>query len=352
MKGKSKNSILKSQDPVFYYETKITYQEKIAFRKRSKSEETGKAVKSGLKSYHTFLIDKKERIPEKICFEDYSHSNLKEFQFYLTDELNYANSTANQRISLIRGFLEYASDIDDTVMPFYLSSKKIHKLTVPDHPIEYYSEQQIKMMINAPDRRKKIGRRNCAILTIEYDAGLRIHEVPLLQLKDIHLKGKEPRIMVAGKGGTYLPVPLTDKSTEFLKKYIEEFHPDSNPEDPLFYRMYGKEKNAISVDTIDNIIAESIEKCKDSGIEFPERCVSHMIRKSRAMHLYERGVPLPHIQQLLRHRSINTTRGFYAFASLKTLRNSLEQADQAREGNKKKNWLDPETRKQLGEISK
>ena len=180
---------MKSKDPMFYYETKISYQEKEAYRKKSGSVETGKAVKSGLKSYHTFLIEKKNSVGEKICFEDYSKQNLKEYLFYLTDELKYANSTANQRLSLIRGLLEYAADLDDSVMPLYLSAKKIRKLTVPDKPIEYFSEQQIESMINAPDRKKKIGRRNCLILTIEYDCALRIHEVTLLQLRDVHLKG-------------------------------------------------------------------------------------------------------------------------------------------------------------------
>ena len=154
---------------------------------------------------------------------------------FLTDELKYANSTANQRLSLIRGLLEYAADLDDSVMPLYLSAKKIRKLTVPDKPIEYFSEQQIESMINAPDRKKKIGRRNCLILTIEYDCALRIHEVTLLQLRD---------------------------------------------------------------------------------------------------------------------KSLNTTSGFYAFATLKTLRHSLEKADKVREENKNKNWKKTGIREKLEEISK
>ena len=244
---------------------------------------------------------------------------------------------------------EWFSTYTDGFLP---PDKKIRKLTVPDKPIEYFSEQQIESMINAPDRKKKIGRRNCLILTIEYDCALRIHEVTLLQLRDVHLKGDDPKIMVAGKGGTYLPVPLTDKSAALLKDYIKEFHEDSAPETPLFYGMYGKEKKAISVDTINNLISQSIESCMKKGIEFPKRCISHMIRKSRAMHLYERGVPLPHIQQILRHKSLNTTSGFYAFATLKTLRHSLEKADKVREENKNKNWKKPGIREKLEEISK
>lgn len=352
MRQKKKEAISAIDDPLFYYETKITYQEKEAYNKRSRSEETGKAVKSCMNSYHRFLIEIKERTPEKICFADYTKDNLREYLFYLTDELKHANSTANQRISLIRSFLSYAADCNDSIMPIFLASKKIPKLSVPDTPIRYFSEEQIEAMLNAPDRTTRIGRRDSMILTLEYDLALRIHEIPLLRIRDLRLNGTEPHVMVSGKGGTYLPVPLSDAAVNILKQYLIEFHKNAAQDTPLFYGMYGTAKKSISVDTIESIISNTITLCQESGIIFPDKCSSHMIRKSRAMHLYERGISLPHIQQILRHKSMNTTSGFYAFATITTLKRELEEADKTRESGKNRIWVDPEIRKQINQLSK
>lgn len=347
-----KAPLAKSKDPLFYYETKVEYETREAWNKKSRSEETAKAVKSALSSYHTFLVEVKDRNAKEICFDDYSIQNLRQFRDWLSDIKHYKSSTANQRLSLIRGMLEYASDFDDSIMAIYLAAKRIHKLAVPDTPIEYYSEEQMDALLAAPDRSSKIGRRNSIILGLEYDASLRIHELTLLEVKDVHISGEEPKLMVPGKGGTYKPVPLTDKFVVLLKEYMTEFHKSGARTDSLFYSIYAKDKHAISVDTIENIIADCVQACMSKGIIMPERNHSHMIRKSRAMHLYERGVPLTHIQQLLRHKHIDTTSGFYAFATLKTLKDSLEKADKAREEGKEKKWADPDIRRRIADMTK
>lgn len=66
----------------------------------------------------------------------------------------------------------------------------------------------------------------------------------------------------------------------------------------------------------------------------PERVHCHMIRKTRAMNLYNAGVPLPHIQQLLGHEDISTTSGFYAFITLSQLAKELENTALIRSSSK------------------
>lgn len=62
-----------------------------------------------------------------------------------------------------------------------------------------------------------------------------------------------------------------------------------------------------------------------------------MLRKTRAMSLYQEGCPLSYIQQMPGHETISTTSGFYAFVTLDTLAKALERTNPDGR-NTEKNW--------------
>ena len=165
------------------------------------------------------------------------------------------------------------------------------------------------------------------MLILYYDTGARNSELLKASLNQVHLDAEVPYITILGKGRKYRNIPLMTKTVNHLRRYFKEFHSDSDSDTPLFYAVtYGK-KHRLSTDTVESMIKNYCKECRDDNIDMPEKPICHMIRKTRAMDLYKSGMPLTHIQQLLGHKDISTTSGFYAFATLDTISDALKKAN-------------------------
>ncbi len=128
---------------------------------------------------------------------------------------------------------------------------------------------------------------------------------------------------LTGKGRKTRHVPLGDNTAALLDAYLAEHRLDEPGHDDhaLFFNQHGSK---LSRGGIAWIIRKYQAKTGDPALANADLS-PHVLRHSKAMHLYEAGVPLPYIRDILGHVDLSTTE-IYARASTEAKRKALEAA--------------------------
>jgi len=336
--------ISKLEDSTVFWEIAAEYLNHYLPDIRRLSHNTISTYRTSLNCFIDYLEAEKGKKRQKIAFRDCNRDSLKDYIEWMSMVKNLAPKTCNLRITAIRALLDYGSQECMDLTPVYVSSSTLRGLNTSVVPIEYFNSQELSAFFKAPSTNKKTGRRNQMMLILGYDAALRVGELVSLKVNHLHLDVTVPYISIPGKGAKYRNVPIMNKTVAHLKQHLSEFHSGKYNNYPLFYATTHGIIHGLSEDTVEAFLKKYTNTCQELGIHMPEHVHFHMFRKTRAMNLYQQGVPLAHIQQMLGHECISTTSGFYAFATLDTLAKSLEKVNPTTED---KIWKNNDVMKKL-----
>ena len=293
---------------------------------RNASPHTVAAYRDSLQRFIDFLTEKKGILRDQMDYTVFSRQHIKEYLRWLQQEQALKPKTCNLRLTAIRSFLEYSAQEDLTLMSVFNEACSVKNLRVPAKPIEYLQHEEMKALLSSVETRTKTGRRNQMMLMFQYDTALRVGELVNVKLCDLYLNPGTPFLMVIGKGRRQRSVPLMEKTVDHLKLYDQEFHPEQKPDPrrPLFYTRRDGQPHMLSTDSVEKMLKKyaSVARLKCPGIPTDISC--HTIRRTRAMDLYQAGIPLAYVAQVLGHQNVSTTTGFYAFATLETLQESFK----------------------------
>ena len=250
-------------------------------------------------------------------------TRIEGFMVWMSKDRGLKPRTCNLRLSAVKAFLRYCSRhmiVNESVyrQVLELPMKKVRK-----EKIEYMSSEAMAAVMDAPDSTRVIGRRNRTMLAMLYDSAARVQELVDVKVGDLHIAGRsitdsEAFVTLHGKGGKVRNVNLSPKTALLIQAYLREFHPEGNRNVPLFYTRRAGLLWPLSVDSVSRVLKESADKARNCSCDIPDRIHCHLVRKSRAMHLYIAGVPLPAIMELLGHVSMDTTSGLYALEESKS----------------------------------
>lgn len=144
-------------------------------------------------------------------------------------------------------------------------------------------------------------RRDVAIILTLYHSGLRVSELCDLNLSNVNLSNR--MIRVKGKGSRERVVPTTPKCAEAIRSYVDcERQSDV---EALFVKVDGQRISRRAVSDMLTSIS-----CR-AGVE---HTTAHMLRRTCATELMNRGVDLELVQALLGHQSLSTTQTYLAIS--------------------------------------
>ena len=178
----------------------------------------------------------------------------------------------------------------------------------PDRlPRPVLSEAQARRLVSAPARvnprwwAPPVEKRDRAILELLYATGLRLSECARLDVADLDLF--EGRLVVRdGKGHRDRVVPVTGRAALALDGYARDARPllaREPREQALFLACSGARLERITIQRMVRLKAQA------AGIR--ERVTPHVLRHCCATHLLRGGADVRYVQELLGHRSIDST---------------------------------------------
>lgn len=230
----------------------------------------------------------------KSSTEDLLESDLYEFlRFELSLGLSIA--TALRRLSSTRSFYLFLKKEG-----FYQGN--IPEIETPKKPKllpNCLSEDEVDLLLNAPNLSTPSGLRDKAMLETMYASGLRVSELIKLEKGQVNLtKGV---VTVFGKGAKERKVPIADFTIEYITRYINEVRNFSKNKSSKYLFL---SRNGEPISRI--YFFKQVKKyALQAGIS--TNVSPHTLRHSFATHLLNHGAQLRVVQEMLGHTNIATT---------------------------------------------
>jgi site-specific recombinase XerD len=291
---------------------------------RNRDKDTIDSYRYSINLFVTYLESEKKVTVLTMQSSDFSQKNIVEFMAWLKSERKNVAPTINHRLSDLRGFCKYLYKKNAISLDEYEAIREISD--VDDERVidfTWLSVNDVYLILKSTDSNRE-AIRDRFLLSLLYESGARINEVLSLKLLDVKATSNgEADVHIYGKGKKHRIIPLSKEIWSQFEGYCEKYHPDKTSENQVFYSFRNGRRNKMSSDNVSRIL----EVCEEEVCKSNPKLIhlhSHLFRRTRAMHLYQAGVPLPTISEWLGHSNIETTR-FYAKVTEEMKREALHK---------------------------
>jgi len=324
MEGSEKNKMLsiKNYDAAPQSIRDFIYYEQIV---KGRSELTVKNYYNDLRVFFRFYKIRKKNFPEedfsKIDISDITDEDIKsvdltlvqEFLVYMKTKMSNEQKARYRKAVSLRQFYKFLTNNKNM---FEVSPLANLELPSPKAALPKYLslEQSIDLLVNVDTSDKK---RDFCIITFFLNCGLRLSELVGINIGDIHTfkdeNGKTVySLKVLGKGSKERVVFLNEACVSAYKSYLNPEITDNDernaaglrdmtaPTDALFL---SKRRTRISNRRVQQIVEECLKAC---GLDNMGLSV-HKLRHTAATLMYQNGVDVRVLKDILGHENLNTT---------------------------------------------
>jgi site-specific recombinase XerD len=287
---------------------------------------SGNTILSYRDAFRLFLVfcrDVKNLPPEKLTFKTMEDRLVIDFLEWLENERHCSIATRNQRLVALHAFFRYVQVQEPGQLYLCQRILQIPCKKCQQPIVRHLTPEQTKQLLATPDQSKISGRRDLTLLSVLYDTGARVQELCDLHVRDVRLE-HPAMITLTGKGRKTRHVPILGNTVELLRSYMLErdLYQNGKLDAPLFVNQrHAKLTRGGISHILQKYAAEALPMHSDSQ----QKLTPHVMRHSKAMHLYQAGVNLVYIRDILGHVDISTT-DIYARADTQSKRKALENA--------------------------
>ena len=219
-------------------------------------------------------------------------------------------STVNRILSLIRTFFGWQHRRGHLL---WNPAGKLMSVAFERELPRVISEKEMTKLIETPDTTTAVGLRDRALMEVLYATGIRHREAHELDLYDVDVMSRRLAVR-RGKGNRDRIVPITENAAFWLMQYLGKSRPElarkgftnksktrnKSPTAPSAALWLSNTGRRLSYSWIDQLINKYAKEAE------VEACV-HTFRHSCASHLLKHGAGTRQIQELLGHRSLEST---------------------------------------------
>lgn len=264
----------------------------------------GSTVKTARSAIRTFFFELEAR-----GWRSFDGITLEEVSSTITHMALRYNGGLHTAIFSVRVFLRHLYDNHFTpenlslAIPEMVARRTIFRAG--------FSAVEIERLLDEPDVKTPIGKRDYAIMLLAAQTGLRACDIVNLKREDIDWRAREIRI-VQQKTRKPLSLPLEPESGNAIADYLLNARPESDL--PYIFLCHVGVLRPINNRSASTIVTKYLRR---AGIvsTIPRRGF-HSFRRSFGTRLLQNEIPLELLQQLLGHSNIDSAKPYLSVDEL------------------------------------